>query len=98
MDEDDRKIAYGKLYDSYRGRCLSVCSNNIRMVANAAVQLCHDHKSWNQKFQWIVGGSGIVQNIKQVDIMLPERDDDGEFEYLGRKYTMTQISKEDVAN
>lgn len=98
MDEDDRKIAYGKLYDSYRGRCLSVCSNNIRMVANAAVQLCHDHKSWNQKFQWIVGGSGIVQNIKQVDIMLPERNDNGEFEYLGRKYTMTQISKEDVAN
>lgn len=98
MEEEDRKVAYGKLYDSYRGKCLSACGNSIRIVANAAVHLCHKHKSWNQKFQWIVGGPGIVQNIKQVSITLPKRDDSGEFEYLGKKYTMTQVSKEDASN
>ena len=94
--EEERKQAYIDLYDFYRVRCLAACGYDVRVVANAAVELCHQHPSCNQKFQWIVGGPGIVENIQQTDIVLPDQDDNGELKYLGKNYKMTAIKKEDV--
>ena len=88
--EEERKQAYIDLYDFYRARCLAACGYDVRVVANAAVELCH------QQFQWIVGGPGIVENIQQTDIVLPDQDDNGELKYLGKNYKMTAIKKEDV--
>lgn len=94
--DDLRKKAYAILYDTYRSECRLVCNQDMKLIANIAVKLSTEHKSWNQKFKWIVGGPGIVQNIEQVDICLPERDDSGNLSYLGRRYKMTWIRKEDV--
>ena len=69
---------------------------NASLVANAAVMLCYDHRTWNQRFKWVVGGAGIVSNIEQVDIKLPKQDDAGELECLGKRYTMIKMKKEDV--
>lgn len=96
LEEAERKRRFALLYERYRNRCYALCNNDATLVANTAVMLCHNHKNWNQRFKWIVGGAGIVKNIKQVDISLPKRDDTGNFEYLGKRYTMVKVQKEDV--
>lgn len=95
-EEAERKRAYALLYERYRNRCYVICGGDSSLVANVAVTLCHNHKTWNQRFKWVVGGAGIVKNIKQVNICLPKQDDFGELEYLGKRYTMVEIKKEDV--
>lgn len=95
-DERTRKAAYGKLYDKYQAAVMKACSGNIRVAANAAITISLNHSSWDRRFPWIVAGAGIVQNIQQVDITLPERNDAGELDYLGRKYKMVIIPKEEV--
>ena len=84
--EDERKKAYALLYERYRNEVLAACNGNVKLAANITVWLSDFCKSRNQKFPWIVAGSGIVQNIKQVDAPLPIRDDNGDLEYLGKKY------------
>ena len=34
----------------------------------------------------------MVQNIKQVNIRLPRQCDDGEYEYLGKRYTLAPVT------
>lgn len=97
LDEDARKKAYAALYDKYRAEMMSVCSGDVRLAANVAVMLSDAHKSWNQKFKWIVAGSGIVKNIKQTDVVMPIRKKDGEFDYLGKKYNLVKVFKEDLS-
>lgn len=96
FSDDDVKRMYADVYNKYADECLSVCSGDIKMLANIAVLLCNENKSRNQKFQWIVAGAGIVQNIKQCDICLPEKTPDGDDKYLGNRYSMVKVCKEDV--
>jgi len=89
-DEDERRRAYALLYERYRNEVLTACNSDIKLVANITVLLSREHKSWNQKFPWIVAGSGIVQNIKQVPAPMPVKDETGELKYLGKKYSWAQ--------
>lgn len=83
---------WGYYYDQYKSRCLQVCPN-IQELANIATVLCYErYPARNKKFLWQIAGDGIVQNIKPVDIMLPQRDDNGTEEYLGKKYTMVRCN------
>lgn len=86
---------YGECYEAYRNECRLVCPDK-KKLANIVVTLAYrDHPGWNRKCIWILAGSGIVQNIEQVDIDLPERDEHGEYEYLGRHYSLVHIHAED---
>lgn len=83
---------WGYYYDQYKSRCLQVCPN-IQELANIATVLCYErYPARNKKFLWQIAGDGIVQNIKPVDIILPQRDDNGTEEYLGKKYTMVRCN------
>ena len=88
---EERSEQYGECYELYRSECRLVCPNK-KKLANIVVTLAYqDHKSWNRKFIWIVAGAGIVDNITQVDIRLPERSQTGRYEYLGRRYDMALV-------
>ena len=54
-----------------------------------AVSACYEFytQKKNTKFMWRVASDGILQNLKQVNYPLPIRDDNGEHEYLGKKYS-----------
>lgn len=81
-------------YNVYRSRCLAVCPD-VRELANIAAVLCYDkHPTRNKKFLWRVAGRGVVENIKQVNILLPKEDMEGEFTYLGRKFTMAPMEQQ----
>ena len=48
----------------------------------------------NPKVMWVVAGTGIVENIQQVNICLPQLCDDGEYEYLGKRYALVPVGNE----
>ena len=97
LQRDDREIReknpnfrlnWGYHFEKYRQKCLKICPN-VKILANIAVILCYErYPSKNHKFIWRVAGGGVVANLKQTELMLPRRCDDGEYEYLGKRYEM----------
>lgn len=96
-DAQNFTINWGHYYDKYRDRCAEICPD-IKKLANAAVLTCYKYhpRQHNTKFMWRIAGEGIVSNIKQQVFPLPIRDDSGNYEYLGRKYSFTNIEGVDV--
>lgn len=82
------EVNWGQHYENYKSQCATVCKNP-QELANIAVSLCYEkYKSKSRKFMWVVASDGILLNIKQVETELPVRDINGQYEYLGRKYSM----------
>lgn len=94
IDKDTVKnfeVNWKYYYDLYKEECQQVCPDK-RILANIAVVLCYEkYPNKNKKFMWKVASEGILLNIKQQRFSLPERDDNGEYEYLGKKYTMMEV-------
>lgn len=98
-DSRNFTINWGYYYDIYRQRCRELCPDQ-KQLANMAVRACYEYHAnkKNTKFMWRVASEGILQNIKQVNFPLPSRDDNGEYEYLGRRYTFKYIQGVDENN
>ena len=79
-------------YGLFRNRCQLIVPD-ARELANICVELCYSkYHPRQKKFMWQMAGKGIVENIKQVNIYLPQQCDDGEYEYLGKRYTLAPIA------
>lgn len=79
-------------YGIYRNKCQQIVPDP-KELANIAVELCYGkYKSRSKKFIWMMAGKGVVQNIKQINIRLPQQCDDGEYEYLGKRYTLAPVT------
>ncbi len=84
------------LYDTYKNKCRLACPYP-EIVSNTAVELCYEkYPSKNKNFIWKVSGDDIVKNIKQVNIELPYKDNDGKYSYLGRKYNFRKIDNNEL--
>lgn len=82
-------------YNLYKKKCLAICES-VSELANIAVCLCYEkYPKKSKKFIWQVAGDGIVQNLVQADIQLPIENMDGEYEYLGRKYSLVKVKMEE---
>ncbi len=78
------------IYNVYRNRCRTICPN-VRELANILVVLCYDkYPNKFKKFLWHMAGAGVVENIKPVPVRLPFHDPDGEYDYLGQKYSLAE--------
>ena len=89
-------INWKHYYDLYRKKCLEITKDE-RLLANITVLLCYEkYPNKNKKFMWCVAGNGIVKNIKQVDILLPKNDFNGNLDYLGKKYILEKTIKENI--
>lgn len=78
-------------YNKYAKMCREVCPDR-KELANIAVYLCYvKYPSKPSKFMWKVAGEGILLNIRQHNIFLPKRDDNGILEYLGKRYSMMEV-------
>lgn len=83
-------------YAKYRDLCRAICPDK-KMLANIAVKLCYEkYPSRNKKFIWIVAGSGVIDNIKQIDFELPYKDDAGEYRYLGKRYSFMNVVEKEM--
>ena len=85
------ELNWDVFYDKYRDKCRAVCPNGF-MLANIIVRLCYEKYPKRSKgFMWNMAGDDIANNIKQVPVTLPVRDEqNGTFEYLGKRYSMIQ--------
>lgn len=85
-------------YDKYKRKCKEICPNK-QELANIAVKLCYEkYPNKNKKFIWRVASEGVLLNLKQESIYLPKLDLLGEFEYLGKRYTMKEVFSNDKRN
>lgn len=79
---------YKKYHLKYIKQCKDIC-NNSKELANYVVEICYGkYPKYDKNFAWIIAKEGIVQNINQVEFMLPIKDKNGEYEYLGKKYSL----------
>lgn len=84
------KVNWQSVYDKFRNRCEEVCPDK-KKLANACVIVCYEkHKSASKRFLWAVASSGLLENIKRTKINLPHRDENGKYEYLGKKYSLVE--------
>lgn len=91
---EDNLESLQQVYEYYKNRLNSVCTN-INLLANIAVDICYrKHPSCNKDFVWKLCSDGLLQNIKmhrQSDIRIPIKDVDGSLEYLGELYSIRGV-------
>lgn len=81
-------VDWNTVYNRYRVRCEKICQDKNEL-ANIAVKICYEkYPKRGKKFMWVVASSGIIDNIKQEEFKIPVKDSNGDFEYLGKKYSM----------
>lgn len=91
-ETDAFDIDWAYYYDKYKRRCQEVCPDVCRL-ANICVRLCYEkYPQKNRKFIWVAAGDGIVENIQQVKLPLPIRDDNGTITYLGNHYRLEELA------
>lgn len=97
MLEESEYNTYEQYYATLNRRAYEEISNNSAELANLAVQLCYIDKGKKAKsFVWDCFGEEALNNIiaekrknsadGEVMAVFPTRNDDGEIEYLGKKY------------
>ena len=78
-------------YNKYKEQCSEIIEDE-QVLANIAVKLCYEkYPNKTKKFIWQVTSEGLLKNIKQEKIKLPQRSDDGNLEYLGKKYKIVEV-------
>lgn len=93
----DFEINWAYYQNYYREQCRAVCPD-VRVLANIAVLLCYEkYPKKNKKFLWRIAWEGVLQNIQKVPAMFPARDDQGPYEYLGKRYRFAYRSEEEEA-
>ena len=81
-------VNWDSIYGKYRQECEDECPDK-KELANYAVMLCYEkYPRRGKKFLWAVASSGVLENLEQQDVLIPFKDDDGEYEYMGRRYTL----------
>ena len=85
------KINWKYYYEKYKKKARLICPNQ-KELANLVVELCYGkYPKKNKRFIWVVASPGIINNIKQTNIKLPIEDVNGEYEYLGFKYSLKEV-------
>ena len=89
------EINWDSFYEKYREKCRTVCPDG-KALANIIVRMCYEkYPSRTKGFMWSMAGDEVADNIKQVPVLLPTRDEvNGTFEYLGKKYRLEQIGED----
>lgn len=90
-DVDNFTFNWNYYYGKYKLECKGICKNK-QELANIAVKLCYErYPNKNKKFIWKVAADGVLLNLKQKNIYLPQKDSSGSLEYLGKSYKMMEV-------
>lgn len=83
-------INWDYYYKKYFIKAKEICSDQ-KELANLVVKLCYEkYFKKNKKFIWVVAGKGILENLKQIKVLLPVEDERGIYEYLGKTYSLKE--------
>ena len=90
-------IDWSYYFERYKIACAGICQNQI-MLANIVVKLCYEkYPKKSSQFMWVVAEDAILNNIRQLPkIKLPIIDNGGNYEYLGRKYSIVEVDGDEL--
>ena len=96
-NNEDIKDEWNDFYKKYKKRVRKEITEDVGELANIAVEMLYGRNPKKEKkFIWIIAGDGVVENLKATEIELPIRCEDGEFEYLEKKYNIERMVCSDV--
>lgn len=85
-------INWNYYYEKYRVAARNIIKDQSEL-ATYVVDICYRKFTKKPKtFAWAVAEQGIIQNIKPVPVLLPIKDPDGKYEYLGKHYTLKEYT------
>ena len=92
--DDEEKITTQSIYYKFKNDMFSICSNAYELT-NYLVEIFYkENKSINKDLLWNTFGKYILDNIimKNKDpILFPIPSDDGNIEYLNKKYRLEEV-------
>lgn len=84
------EFEWEEIYKIYKKKCQKVCKDS-QELANLAVTVCYElYPNKSKRFIWKVASNGILRNLSENSelIKLPMLNPNGEYEYLGKKYSL----------
>ena len=91
-DMANTEINYKHYHNLYRQKCLDVCGD-VQMLANYLVYICYElYPKRDKNFAWIIAKDGIIKNLKREKVRLPKECADGEYEYMGKYYSLQEVN------
>lgn len=100
MDENvENFLSKDDFIHTLENEAFSNISSNLAELTNLAVEVCYGfHPLASKEFAWkMFGGDGIIENLYERCagfIRVPLLDKDGEWEYLGKRYKVTEVDLE----
>lgn len=87
------------LYDDFKS-IMDKLGINPYEITNYLIKICYnDLKSFNKDFLWRGYGKYIYENVKnntkKTSILVPELDENGEIEYLNKKFSLKEVNFDD---
>ena len=94
---EDMFKTLNQYYKSIREEALEI-SSDIQELAYLALNICYIvHENDNKQFAWQIFGDGIIKCLikyRKPNCSIPFLSEDGDIEYLGKKYKMIEIEVE----
>ena len=94
--DSDTYAAAAIMNEEFRKECDKVCPDR-RALCNIILDICYT-KSSTKRFAWNMCGEEIIQNLLDNNgntILFPERDEFGDIEFGGMKFSTTEYELED---
>ena len=94
-DKDDLLDMYDINVETFKEKCIRVCPNE-NALCNIVLDLCYKSNT-SKQFAWTVCGDVIIKHLLEVNnyiINVPVKDDDGDIEYCGERFSMQKFKLE----
>ena len=97
VDEFDMYAKYAEMNEEFRNECAKVCPNS-KVLCNIVLDICYKRTA-TKRFAWAMCGDEIIENLLEKNnrlISYPFYDENGDFDYCGKKFSIRTISLEDT--
>lgn len=83
-----------------KNKAIAEISSNVQDLASLAINVTYEMDKGSKEFAWKCFPDEIIENLKQKNIdnkiYIPVADEDGNIEYLWKKYSIKEFSIEKV--
>ena len=94
-DKEEFADVYEVCVDKFKEQCTRICPNEDALC-NIVLDLCYKSNT-SKQFAWTVCGDVIIRHLLEANdytISVPIKDDNGDIEYCGERFSMQKIKLE----
>ena len=94
MEQDEYSPGYSETSEYQESEFLKILPD-VRVTINILIDYFYrDHVTTSRDLLWGVFGRYIVEHLKGETVALPLPDENGDIEYMGERYSITEIKVE----